>query len=187
MQYNLWYTFFYQIAEELGVPVEGVFTHFADSWDNMEFTRQQLDTFYQCIAPYRSVSRIAHCSRYTARFISYRKGHLRFHAANTGAVLHGLATDLDFVRPGIGLYGLPPGDANMRFQSFGLKPAASIKGKPTLVKKLPPGTKVGYSCTYETADEEWVATFPVGYADGYWRHLSQAWFVVRDVTGECLS
>lgn len=72
----------------------------------------------------------------------------------------------------------------MRFQAFGLKPAACIKGRPTLVKKLPAGTKIGYGCTYETVDEEWVATFPVGYADGYWRHLSQAWFVVRDLTGK---
>lgn len=152
-------------CEDLNLPLEGVFTHFADSWVNMEFTRQQLDTFLHCIAPYRG-------------------GKLLFHAANTGAILHGLGTDLDFVRPGIGLYGLPPGDANMRFQSFGLRPAASIKGRPTLIKLLPPGTKVGYGCTYETADEEWIATFPVGYADGYWRHLSQRWFVVRDLTGE---
>lgn len=45
----------FQACEELGVPLEGVFTHFADSWDNLEFTRQQLDTFYKCIEPYRSV------------------------------------------------------------------------------------------------------------------------------------
>ena len=77
-----------------------------------------------------------------------------------------------------------PGDATVRFQSFGLKPASSIKGRPTLVKMLPAGTKIGYGCTYETAGDEWVATFPVGYADGYWRHLSTAWFVVRDLTGE---
>ena len=75
------------------------------------------------------------------------------------------------------------GDATQRFQSFGLKPASCIKGRPTLVKKLAPGTVIGYGCTYETAGEEWVATFPVGYADGYWRHLSTAWFVVRDLTG----
>ena len=154
-----------QLCEDLGVPLEGVFTHFADSWDNQEFTRQQLDVFLECIAPYRG-------------------SKLRFHAANSGAILHGLATDLDFVRPGIAMYGLPPGDATQRFQSFGLTPAASIKGRPTLIKKLPPNTKIGYGCTYETAGEEWVATFPVGYADGYWRHLSTAWFVVRDLTGE---
>ena len=41
--------------------------------------------------------------------MSYRGSKLKFHAANSGAILHGLATDLDFVRPGIAVYGLPPG------------------------------------------------------------------------------
>lgn len=152
-------------CQELHLSLEGVFTHFADSWDNLEFTRQQLDTFMECIEPYRD-------------------SKLLFHAANSGAVLHGIATDLDFIRPGIALYGLPPGDATQKFQSFGLVPVACIKGQPTLVKLLPAGSKIGYGLTYSTAGEEWIATFPVGYADGYWRHLSTAWFVVRDLTGE---
>ena len=44
-----------------------------------------------------------------------RGGKLRFHAANSGAILHGLATDLDFVRPGIAVYGLPPGESTSSY------------------------------------------------------------------------
>ena len=77
------------------------------------------------------------------------------------------------------------------FQSFGLCVIGSIKMHPTLVKKLAAGTKVGYSMTYEvsTKDGEWIATFPIGYADGVWRSLSSdgeksKGFIRRDSTGE---
>ena len=43
---------------------------------------------------------------------------------------------------------------------------------------------MGYGCTYTTGDGEWLATFPLGYADGYWRHLSNNGFIVRDITDE---
>ena len=70
------------------------------------------------------------------------------------------------------------------FTDRGFQPAASIKAIPSLVKRLSQGRKVGYVCTYTTGDGEWLATFPLGFADGYWRHLSNNGFIVRDRTGE---
>jgi alanine racemase len=57
-----------------------------------------------------------------------------------------------------GLYGLLP--------NLGLQPIARLLAKPTQVKELPPGRKIGYSGLYTTQGREWIATLPVGYADG---------------------
>lgn len=35
-----------------------------------------------------------------------------FHVANSGGILTGVGTELDMMRPGIALYGLPPGKQN---------------------------------------------------------------------------
>jgi alanine racemase len=74
--------------------------------------------------------------------------------------------------------------ASPEFQEFGLKPAGSVVGYPTMVKKLSTGRVVGYSMTHIITGDEWVATFPIGYADGYWRQLSSQGVVIRDKTGE---
>lgn len=64
-----------------------------------------------------------------------------------------------------------------------MKPVASMVSYPTLIKRLQDGRKVGYGCTYTADNEQSIATFPVGYADGYWRHLSGKGFVIRDNSG----
>ena len=81
-------------------------------------------------------------------------------------------------------------DNDEQFQGFGLRPIGSIKMQPTLIKEVAPGTKIGYSSTYEATTGEWIATFPIGYADGVWRHLSSEpdstfnGYVLRDKTGK---
>ena len=42
--------------------------------------------------------------------VDYRGRGVKLHVANSGAVLNGVGTDFDFIRPGISLYGLPPGN-----------------------------------------------------------------------------
>ena len=49
---------------------------------------------------------------------------------------------------------------------LGFQPAASTKTIPSIGKRLSEGRKVGYGCTYTTGDGEWLATFPLGFADG---------------------
>ncbi|MBC1514317.1 alanine racemase C-terminal domain-containing protein, partial [Listeria booriae] len=40
------------------------------------------------------------------------------------------------------------------------------------VKELAPGDSVSYGATYTATEREWVATLPIGYADGLIRHYS---------------
>jgi alanine racemase len=59
---------------------------------------------------------------------------------------------------GLALYGLVPG--------FGLRPVLRLLARPTLVKRLRPGDRVGYGGAFVAQGGEWLATLPVGYADG---------------------
>ncbi|MGC8968082.1 MAG: alanine racemase [Thermus sp.] len=78
-----------------------------------------------------------------------------YHLENSmGLLLHGGEN----ARVGLALYGLVPG--------FGLRPVLRILARPTLVKRLRPGDRVGYGGEYVARGGEWLATLPVGYADG---------------------
>ncbi len=54
---------------------------------------------------------------------------------------------------------------------FTLQPAMSLTTKMVYVKQLPKGYSVSYGATYTAQQDEWVATLPIGYADGYERRL----------------
>jgi alanine racemase len=54
---------------------------------------------------------------------------------------------------------------------FPLHEAFSLRSRLVHVKKLQKGEKVSYGATYETGEEEWIGTIPIGYADGWIRKL----------------
>jgi alanine racemase len=74
------------------------------------------------------------------------------------------------VRPGIGLYGMVcPESFHERIL---LEPALSWCTSIHHIKKYPAGACLGYDRTYVTKRNSVIAVIPVGYADGYPRHLS---------------
>lgn len=88
------------------------------------------------------------------------------HIANSATTIH--HTDEIMIsngyRLGIAMYGLRPSyDIELPFK---LEQAFSLYSKIIQVKKLNKGEKVGYGATYETSNEEYIATIPIGYADG---------------------
>lgn len=91
-------------------------------------------------------------------------------AANSAAIIDLPSGYFNTVRPGIILYGLPPSDE--MHNQLDLRPAMSLKTRITHVKKVPAGTCIGYGSTYTTTQDTFIATLPIGYADGYSRHLS---------------
>ncbi|KAL4239637.1 hypothetical protein ACF0H5_000446 [Mactra antiquata] len=144
-----------EVCENNRIPIHSVMTHFAQSWDDPEFTQLQMDIFMETVEP-------------------YRKRGLKLHVANSGAIARKVGVDLDFVRPGISMYGQPPDTSEYGIsmtKSMGLKPAISWYAKPTIVNQLEPGRFVGYDKTYKCSKRETIATIPLGYADGYLRNL----------------
>jgi len=91
-------------------------------------------------------------------------------AANSATIIDLPSGHFNTVRPGIILYGLPP--SNEMHSTLDLRPAMQFKTKITYIKEVPAGTSVSYGCTYTTDQPTFIATLPVGYADGYNRRLS---------------
>ncbi|MBE7468102.1 MAG: alanine racemase [Anaerolineales bacterium] len=135
-----------------GLEVEGMYTHFgtADESD-LSYAREQLRRFQALLA-------------------ELDQAGLRpplIHAANTAGLLNLPAARFDMVRPGIGIYGLPP--SAVLDLPPGFRPALTFKTTVGQVKTLPPNSPVGYGATYYTQGTETIAIIPVGYADGFRR------------------
>jgi alanine racemase len=88
------------------------------------------------------------------------------HCANSAAILRGKDHHFDMVRPGIALYGYAP-SVDMLWQSQVLQPALTWISRIVLLKKVKKGSAISYGGRYITSQDTWVATVPVGYADGY--------------------
>jgi alanine racemase len=74
---------------------------------------------------------------------------------------------LDMVRTGMVLYGIYP-DARFRaMKRLTLRPAVALRTRVLYTKKLAAGESAGYERAYMAKDETWIATLPVGHADGW--------------------
>ena len=135
--------------------IVGLFTHFAAADEpDPSFTHLQLQRLNQ-------VRQQMNQQKIELPMIS---------AANSAGIVAYADSHLDAVRPGIILYGLPP-DPSMTVP-LDLKPVMSLVSRIVHIKEVPAETPVNYGCTYRTSERTWLATLPVGYADGYSRQLS---------------
>jgi len=92
----------------------------------------------------------------------------RLHAASTYTLFqHGDDTLFDMVRPGMGLLGIYP-DAKFRaMQKMALRTALALRVRVAYVKQLAAGESAGYDRAYMAKAPTWIATLPVGHADGW--------------------
>lgn len=94
------------------------------------------------------------------------------HFANSAMGLWGnMMSQTSLVRYGISMYGIDPKDQYPAQDA--LKPALSFISEIVHVKQVPAGESISYGARYTTETEEWIATIPVGYADGWLRHYAQ--------------
>jgi alanine racemase len=90
----------------------------------------------------------------------------RRHAASSFALFQRPDGFLDMVRPGMAVYGIY---SEPQFRTSGvmaLRPAISLKARVAYVKQLQAGDSAGYERAYKTDKPVWLATLPVGHADG---------------------
>ncbi|MFW6106068.1 MAG: alanine racemase [Desulfovermiculus sp.] len=95
------------------------------------------------------------------------------HMANSAAVLRLPEAHFDLVRPGLMLYGLSPRPEDQAI-TRPLQPAMTLKARVSQVKQVAPGFKISYGSTFIAENNTTIATIPVGYADGFFRILSNA-------------
>lgn len=130
-----------------GVKIQGTMMTFTE---DPEFDREQLRRFE------------ALCGGLAAEGVALG----RRHAASSFALFQNEGAFLDMVRPGMAIYGVysePP------FRGLGvmdLRPAVALRARVAYVKKLPAGDSAGYNRAYVAREDVWVATLPVGHADG---------------------
>lgn len=121
-------------------------------------------------------AQIATLTRVRDDFAAYDIAAPYIHAANSAATIFRPTSHCTMVRAGVALYGLWPGQelriAVQRGKAFELRPVMTWKCMVAQVKDVPVGGAVGYDRTYITNRPMRIAILPVGYWDGYDRHLS---------------
>ena len=146
-----------------GLEAEGIFTHFAvsdeDDAGSETYTREQFNVF----------TRVLDALAAGGRTFAIR------HCANSGALARYPEMYLDMVRPGIALYG-----AGADAQRLRLEPVMTLKSSISTIKIFDPGTDISYGRTFRTAGKTRIGVLPIGYADGFFRGLSNRMSVVTD-------
>ncbi|MDX1621140.1 MAG: alanine racemase, partial [Nitriliruptorales bacterium] len=141
-------------AEHLAV--NGLWTHLARADEpDAPTTDDQLDVF----------------DRFLEAASSHRFEPEYVHASNSAATLLHPRAHRDLVRVGIAMYGLSPA-AGVRADDHGLRPAMRLVTEVAFAKRIAAGTPVSYGHTWQAPADGWLATLPVGYADGVPRLLS---------------
>jgi len=136
------------------LTVEGIFSHLVDSSNadnDLNFVQEKALT--QAVAKVRGA------------FPDLRYVHL----ANSGGTLNFPGFRYDMVRVGIlplGIY--PPG---YKGGDIDVTPILTLASEVIDAHRVPAGTGVGYSHSYETKGETAIIVLPIGYADGYPRKL----------------
>jgi len=142
------------LAVRKAVQIEGTMMTFTEA---PQFDAEQLKRF------------LVLCSELEAAGIPLGKKH----AASSFALFQRPDAFLDMVRPGMALFGIYP---DKQFRGSGimdLRPALALKARVAYVKKLTRGESAGYERAYVAANDVYVATLPVGHADGYPRNAAR--------------
>lgn len=86
--------------------------------------------------------------------------------ANSAAVLTIPAAHMDWLRPGIMLYGATP-FADLSAAELGLRPAMTLTGQLIAVREVAAGESIGYGASWVAQRPSRIGTVSCGYADGY--------------------
>ena len=86
-------------------------------------------------------------------------------AASAG-ILQRPETHLNYVRPGVMLYGSSP-MAGQTGEELGLQPVMTLRSRIIEIRDLKVGDAIGYGATYVCERDTRMATVSIGYGDGY--------------------
>lgn len=136
--------------------IEGIYTHFANSeLADRTYSTMQIERFQEALESFQKHS--------------LPMPPLR-HACNSGGILNLPEAYFDMVRPGVMFYGVYPGDEVDR--TVEVKPALTWRSCVAFSKRTQPGRPVSYSSLWESETETGIVTIPCGYADGYFRRMT---------------
>jgi len=99
--------------------------------------------------------------------------------ANSAAIIRYPESRLDWVRPGIMLYGLSPFQTKTA-KELDLMPAMSLLSEIIAVQNIKAGNSVGYGLDFKANKNMRIGIVACGYADGYPRHAKNGTPVAID-------
>jgi alanine racemase len=143
------------LAARKAVSIQGTMMTFTEDPD---FDKEQLRRFHET------------CAVLEKDGIALGKKH----AASSFTLFQHPEAFLDMVRPGMAIYGIYSENEFRHTRIMDLRPAISLKARVIYVKKLRKGDSAGYNRAYMAKDDLWVATLPVGHADGWPRNAALA-------------
>jgi alanine racemase len=149
-----------KIASLKNISIDGIFTHFPSAEDDSVFTRRQIKIF-KMLTEVLSSNNID---------IPVK------HTSNSMALIDFKDSHMNMVRPGLIMYGLYPKTGLAK--KLRLRPALKLKTKVCHVKSASKGRTISYGRTFIVKNPTRIATIPVGYGDGYSRHLSNKGYVL---------
>lgn len=148
-----------KISEKTNLHLEGVATHFAVSdslnLSDVAFTQKQISVFKKAIE-------------------SIKNEGIRIplvHASNSGATLF-QKEQFDMVRIGLLAYGYSPFEEENERNEIELKPVMELLTEVVFIKQVKKGDSISYGRTWKSTKDTYIATLPIGYADGLSRSLS---------------
>jgi alanine racemase len=90
--------------------------------------------------------------------------------ANSAGLIGWPQTRVDWVRPGLMLYGMSP-MPNTSSAELGLRPVMTLATRLIAVHVVPEGETVGYGGVWRAARDSQIGIAAMGYADGYPRNM----------------
>lgn len=135
-----------EIADSLGLKVEGIYTHFASSDD---------PTSPQTAKQYASFNTLLESLHREFKWV---------HSANSGAVVNFPTPNCNAVRIGLSIYGYSD-------YAVDLKPVMRLYASLLDIKSVHKGESVGYGANYVAQKDELIGTISIGYADGIHRDI----------------
>ncbi len=143
------------------LQLDGLCTHLASAdLASPEDTRAQLERFGRAIAGVNA---------------SGMRPRL-FHAANSAGAVRFPEARFTAIRPGLALYGAMPSAV---VALDGLEPVLGLRTRIMALHKVARGGRVSYGGRWRAPRASAIATLPIGYADGYPRHIEGAAVLVR--------
>jgi len=136
-----------------GLQLRGVATHFACAdLPDSGATEEQLRAFEPV------------CQSFVRDF----GNGISTHAANSAGMAAHPGAHLSAVRPGLALYGAMPTRA---VALRGLRPTMTVRSRVMSLRQIARGRAVSYGAEFRAQRPSTIATLPIGYADGYPRHV----------------
>lgn len=132
-----------QLLLDAHVVVDGIFTHFCCTDSSQEMTNKQYARFKEAV-----------------EFLDYPFDWI--HCDNSDATIFFKDPISNACRTGISLYGPSAYKKDLKYP-------IAMYTEISMIKEVEKGEVIGYGATYTTPKKQWIATMPIGYADGFIR------------------